>query len=257
MLLAIDIGNTNIVFGVFNDENLVFEWRISTDKNKTSDEYGLLFKQVLAYSNIKDDNVGQIIIGSVVPDLTSTIVRAMSRYFKIKPMIVDSDTYIGIANKYTNPEEVGVDRLINCVAAFNIYKGASLVVDIGTAISFDYINENGEYLGGAIAPGLGIAAQALFSKTAKLPKIELEKPESFIGTTTEQSMQSGLVNGYIGLVDYLIEGMLKEKQKSESDVNIIATGGFSKLIMQSSRYIKKIDKMLTLEGLKIINDLNR
>lgn len=256
MLLAIDIGNTNIVFGVFNNNDLIFEWRISTDKNKTSDEYGLLFKQVFEYSNINDEDIDQIIIGSVVPDLISTVVRAMNRYFNIDPLIVDTDTNLGIVNKYTNPEEVGTDRLINSVAAYNRYKSAAIIVDIGTAISFDYINENGEYLGGAIAPGLGIAAQALFCKTAKLPKIELEKPEHIIGTTTEESMQSGLVNGYIGLVDYIIEKILEEKNKTEDEVKIIATGGFSKLIMQSSKYIQEIDKMITLKGLKIINDLN-
>lgn len=175
----------------------------------------------------------------------------------IEPLIVDENIKTGIVNKYASPREVGVDRIINAVSACKKYSTPVIIVDIGTAITFDYISENKEYLGGAIAPGIAISSEALFMKTAKLPKIEIEMPDKVIGDSTVKSMQSGVVFGFIGLIDYIIEKILEEKNKTKDEVTIIATGGFSYLIAKQSKYITIIDKLITLDGLKIINDLNR
>ncbi|EFK94011.1 pantothenate kinase, type III [Finegoldia magna SY403409CC001050417] len=257
ILLVIDIGNTNIVLGIFKDDELIFEWRISTDLHKTSDEYALTLRQALEYSNVKKSDVKEAIIGSVVPNLMPTIPKAVKKYLGIEPLIVDEKIKTGIVNKYASPKEVGVDRIINAVSACKKYSTPVIIVDIGTAITFDYISENKEYLGGAIAPGIAISSEALFMKTAKLPKIEIEMPDNVIGDSTVKSMQSGVVFGFIGLIDYIIEKILEEKHKTKDEVTIIATGGFSYLIAKQSKYITIIDKLITLDGLKIINDLNR
>ena len=186
-----------------------------------------------------------------------TIPKAVKKYLGIEPLIVDEKIKTGIVNKYASPKEVGVDRIINAVSACKKYSTPVIIVDIGTAITFDYITENKEYLGGAIAPGIAISSEALFMKTAKLPKIEIEMPDSVIGDSTVKSMQSGVVFGFIGLIDYIIEKILEEKHKTKDEVTIIATGGFSYLIAKQSKYITIIDKLITLDGLKIINDLNR
>ena len=257
ILLVIDIGNTNIVLGIFKDDELIFEWRISTDLHKTSDEYALTLRQALEYSNVKKSDIKEAIIGSVVPNLMPTIPKAVKKYLGIEPLIVDENIKTGIVNKYASPREVGVDRIINAVSACKKYSTPVIIVDIGTAITFDYISENKEYLGGAIAPGIAISSEALFMKTAKLPKIEIEMPDKVIGDSTVKSMQSGVVFGFIGLIDYIIEKILEEKNKTKDEVTIIATGGFSYLIAKQSKYITIIDKLITLDGLKIINDLNR
>ena len=257
ILLVIDIGNTNIVLGIFKDDELIFEWRISTDLRKTSDEYALTLRQALEYSNVKKFDIKEAIIGSVVPNLMPTIPKAVKKYLGIEPLIVDENIKTGIVNKYASPREVGVDRIINAVSACKKYSTPVIIVDIGTAITFDYISENKEYLGGAIAPGIAISSEALFMKTAKLPKIEIEMPDKVIGDSTVKSMQSGVVFGFIGLIDYIIEKILEEKNKTKDEVTIIATGGFSYLIAKQSKYITIIDKLITLDGLKIINDLNR
>lgn len=257
ILLVIDIGNTNIVLGIFKDDELIFEWRISTDLHKTSDEYALTLRQALEYSNVKKSDIKEAIIGSVVPNLMPTIPKAVKKYLGIEPLIVDENIKTGIVNKYASPREVGVDRIINAVSACKKYSTPVIIVDIGTAITFDYISENKEYLGGAIAPGIAISSEALFMKTAKLPKIEIEMPDKVIGDSTVKSMQSGVVFGFIGLIDYIIEKILEEKNKTKDEVTIIATGGFSYLIAKQSKYITVIDKLITLDGLKIINDLNR
>ena len=201
ILLVIDIGNTNIVLGIFKDDELIFEWRISTDLHKTSDEYALTLRQALEYSNVKKSDVKEAIIGSVVPNLMPTIPKAVKKYLGIEPLIVDEKIKTGIVNKYASPKEVGVDRIINAVSACKKYSTPVIIVDIGTAITFDYITENKEYLGGAIAPGIAISSEALFMKTAKLPKIEIEMPDNVIGDSTVKSMQSGVVFGFIGLID--------------------------------------------------------
>lgn len=257
ILLVIDIGNTNIVLGIFKDDELIFEWRISTDLRKTSDEYALTLRQALEYSDVKKSDIKEAIIGSVVPNLMPTIPKAVKKYLGIEPLIVDENIKTGIVNKYASPREVGVDRIINAVSACKKYSTPVIIVDIGTSITFDYISENKEYLGGAIAPGIAISSEALFMKTAKLPKIEIEMPDKVIGDSTVKSMQSGVVFGFIGLIDYIIEKILEEKNKTKDEVTIIATGGFSYLIAKQSKYITIIDKLITLDGLKIINDLNR
>lgn len=218
ILLVIDIGNTNIVLGIFKDDELIFEWRISTDLRKTSDEYALTLRQALEYSNVKKSDIKEAIIGSVVPNLMPTIPKAVKKYLGIEPLIVDENIKTGIVNKYASPREVGVDRIINAVSACKKYSTPVIIVDIGTAITFDYISGNKEYLGGAIAPGIAISSEALFMKTAKLPKIEIEMPNKVIGDSTVKSMQSGVVFGFIGLIDYIIEKILEEKHKDRKSV---------------------------------------
>ena len=253
MLLAIDIGNTNIVSGVYDGDRLVTSFRLGADRDQTQDEYGLFYHTVLNMHKIDRDEITDIIIASVVPPLMHTIPAMCERYFGVKPLIVDTDTDIGIKNGYGNPGEVGADRLVNAVAGFKRYGGPLILVDIGTAVTFDVITEDGTYQGGAIAPGLGISAEALFMRASKLPKIELTKPEHSIGKTTIESMQAGMVIGYIGLVDRLLEEIMKELGTDADSTTIVATGGYSALIAKESRFIQKIDKNMTLEGLYLIH----
>lgn len=257
MLLAIDVGNTNIVLGIYENGKLLYDWRVSSDKSKTSDEYGLLFRDIFEASNIKISCIKDIIISSVVPNLMHSIPAACERYFNIKPLVVDHDTDTGIINKYSDPTEVGADRLVNAAAGYKKYGGPLIIIDIGTAITFDYINKNGEYLGGSIAPGIGISSEALFMKTAKLPKVELEIPKKVIGNTTKSSIQSGFIFGYIGLIDNIVEGIINEMNLKIDDVVVLGTGGYSKLIFKNTKYVKNIDPMLTLEGLKYIYERNK
>ncbi|HHX70017.1 MAG: type III pantothenate kinase [Miniphocaeibacter sp.] len=257
MLLVIDVGNTNIVYGVYVGEELVFDWRTSSDKNKTSDEYGLLFKDFFDFATLDIEQLKDIIISSVVPNLMHTISVACSKYLGKEPIIVSNDIDLGIKNLYKNPNEVGTDRLVTAVGAYEKYGGPSIIVDIGTAITLDYINKNGEYIGGIIAPGIEISADALFNKTAKLPKIDIDIPKRVIGKSTRESMQSGLVFGFIGLIDSLIERILESENLTKDDVRIIGTGGFAALISHNSKYIELVDKMLTMEGLKLIYERNQ
>ncbi|MDL2311004.1 type III pantothenate kinase, partial [Peptostreptococcaceae bacterium OttesenSCG-928-C18] len=243
--------------GLYSEKELIFDWRTSSDKSKTSDEYGLLFKDFFDFASIDIEEIEDIIISSVVPNLMHTISASCIRYLGKNPIIVSNEINLGIVNKYKNPNEVGADRLVTAVAAYNNYGAPAIIVDIGTAITLDYINKDGEYLGGIIAPGIEISADALFSKTAKLPKIDLALPKNIIGRSTRESMQSGLVYGYIGLVDFLISEMLKSEKLEEQDVQIIGTGGFAALISNNSKYIQVVDKMLALEGLRIIYDRNK
>lgn len=257
MLLAIDVGNTNIVFGVYKGKELLYDWRISTDKNKTSDEYGLLFEQIFRYNGISTNDVDDVIISSVVPTLMHTLSAMSIKYFNKEPLVVGPGIKTGMNIKYENPRELGADRIVNAVAAYEKYGGPLIIVDFGTAITFCAISKEGDYLGGIITPGIIISSEALFLKTAKLPKVELVKPKNVIGKNTVNSIQSGLVYGYIGLVDYIIEKMIDEL-KDEGEVrNVVGTGGFATLIASESKYINRIDKMLTLEGLRIIHERNK
>lgn len=257
MLLVIDVGNTNIVFGLFDGEELAFDWRIATDKDRTSDEYGLLFKQIFQHNNIDISEIDDVIISSVVPPLMHTLPAASVRYFNKEPIVIGPGVKTGMNIRYDNPKEVGADRIVNAVAAFEKYGGPLIIVDFGTANTFCYVSEDGEYLGGAITPGIRISAEALFLRTAKLPKVELLKPERVVAKNTVNSIQSGLVYGYIGMVDYIIEKMMKEMNVNENEIKVVATGGFSTLIASESRYIKIIDKLLTLDGLRIIYERNK
>lgn len=259
MLLVIDVGNTNIVFGVYDESELLYDWRIATVKNRTSDEYGFLFSQIFQYHNLEISDVENVIISSVVPTLMHTLSSMSIKYLDREPLIVGQGIEIGMDIKYDNPKEVGADRIVNAVAGYEKYGGPLIIVDFGTAITFDVVSGKGEYLGGSIVPGIIISTDALFSRTAKLPKIEIEKPEKVIGKNTVNSMQSGIVNGYIGLVDHLLEMIIEElmEEGEEKVTNIIATGGFSNLIANESKYINKVDKMLALEGMRIIYNRNK
>ncbi len=257
LLLVIDVGNTNIVFGLYDGKKLEFDWRISSDKDRTSDEYGLLFDQIFRYNDISILDIEDVIISSVVPTLMHTLPAASIKYFKKEPIVIGPGVKTGMNIRYDNPREVGADRIVNAVAAYEKYGGPVIVVDFGTANTFCFISKEGDYMGGVITPGIKISAEALFLRTAKLPKVELLKPEKVIGKNTVSSIQSGIVNGYIGMVDHIIELMMQEMGVVHEEISVVATGGFSQLIASQSKYIKKIDKMLTLDGLRIIYERNK
>lgn len=257
MLLVIDVGNTNIVFGIYKDDELLYDWRISTLKDRTSDEYGLIFNQIFQFNGINPKDIKNVIMSSVVPPLMHTLPTMSMRYLGIDPMVVGIDLDLGINIKYDNPKEIGADRLVNAVAGYKKYGGPLIIVDVGTAITFCSISKEGDYLGGIIFPGIKISSEALFMRTAKLPKVEILKPNTVIGKTTSSSIQSGLVYGYIGMIDYIIKKMIKEMYTTKDEVTVVGTGGFSTLIASESEYICEIDRLLTLEGLKMIYERNR
>ncbi|MBZ2176048.1 type III pantothenate kinase [Schnuerera sp. xch1] len=257
MLLLIDVGNTNIVFGVYKEDKLIYDWRIATDKNKTSDEYGLLFEQIFKYHGICPKDVEDVIISSVVPTLMYTLSAMSIKYFNKEPLVVGPGIKTGMNIKYDNPKEVGADRIVNAVAAYEKYGGPIIIVDFGTAITFCVVSKEGDYLGGTIAPGIKISSEALFQRTAKLPKVELIKPDTVIAKNTVNSIQSGLIYGYVGLVDYIIEKIIEEMKDRGNIKAVIGTGGFANLIATESKYINKVEKLLTLEGLNIIYKRNK
>jgi type III pantothenate kinase len=260
MLLTLDVGNTNTVLGLYrlSSDELVTHWRISTLRTQTADEYGVLFLNLFAMRKIEASEVDSVIISSVVPPLESTLRQVCERYFNIKPMFVEPGIKTGMPILVDNPAELGADRLVNGVAAFARYGGPCIVVDFGTATTFDVITAKGEYIGGVIAPGLAISAEALFSRAARLSRVDVKKPAKVVGTNTIAHMQSGLYYGYIGLVDGILERILSETRNPDSPApKIIATGGLARLVVEDSRFIETIDDMLTLDGLRLIYERNR
>lgn len=260
MLLAFDIGNSNIVLGVFKDEKLLTNWRIETDPNKSADEYGMLVSQLFEYEGLKMNAVRDVIISTVVPSVLYTMQHMSQKYFKKRAIVVESGVKTGLIVKYDNPKTVGADRIVNAVSAYKKYGGPLIIIDFGTATTFCAITENSEYLGGTIAPGLKIASEALFQKTAMLPKVELEEPGHAICKNTIQSMQSGLVYGHMGMVEFIVKKMkaeLEEMSTGERPVKVIATGGLATMIKSGVNCIDCVDRLLTLEGLEMIYRKNR
>jgi type III pantothenate kinase len=249
MLLVFDVGNTNIVLGVFKDEELFESWRISTDKLRTDDEYAILVRQLFSFQGISFGDIKDIIISCVVPPMLNTLSELCERYFELKPYIVGPGIKTGMPILYENPREVGADRIVNAVAAYEEHRRNVIVVDFGTATTFDYITSRGEYQGGAIAPGLNISSEALFDAASKLPRVELVRPPQIIAKNTVNNIQAGLFYGYVGLVDGIVGRMKEEAEKSPI---IIATGGLCEIIAPASRMIDKTDPFLALKGLKII-----
>lgn len=258
MILVSDVGNTNIVLGIYDDKNLIAEWRLSTDPTRTADEFGIQIFQLFLQSKIDPQEIEGVIISSVVPNIMYSLEHMIRKYFDVSPIIIGPGVKTGINIKYDNPKEVGADRIVNAVAAHEIYKRSLIIIDFGTATTFCAVTKNGDYLGGTICPGLRIASEALFQKAAKLPRIELIKPETIICKNTVTSMQSGIINGYIGQVEYLVEKMKKEMmEKGESEPLVVATGGLATLIAGESTSVDLINRNLTLEGLRIIYEKNK
>ena len=265
MLLVLDVGNTNTVLGVFakatkgegalspHYEHIVANWRVATIATQTVDEYGVLFRNLFAMEKIEVNGIGGIVISSVVPPLDSTLRQVCERYFSTKPLFIEPGVKTGMPVLYDNPAEVGADRIVNSVAAFDKFGGPCIVVDFGTATTFDCVSAKGEYLGGVICPGIGISADALFEKTARLPRVDIRQPARVIGSTTVGSLQSGLYYGYLGLVDGILERLRGEMGK---EATVVATGGLAGLIGTGSKYIKHVDDLLTLDGLRLIWERN-
>ena len=267
MLLALDVGNTNTVLGLYQlqpdgaaESGLAAHWRVSTHRTQTADEYGVLFSNLFNLHGLATTDVHHIIISSVVPPVESTLQQVCESYFKVKPLFVEPGIKTGMPVLVDNPSELGADRLVNAIGAFEKYGGPAIIVDFGTATTFDVVSARGEYLGGVISPGLGISADALFSRAARLGRVDIKRPPRVIGTTTVTHIQSGLYYGYIGLVDGILERMIAELGADPHEPaapKILATGGLARLIAEDSRYISTIDDMLTLDGLRLVFERNR
>jgi type III pantothenate kinase len=254
MLLAIDIGNTNVVLGVFDKGHLRESWRIGTKSSITADEYAVIVKDLFSFSGSDFRQIDGIIISTVVPPLLSIMTEMSRKYFKIEPMVVTSELKTGITLSYENPREIGADRIVNAAAAFKLYGGPLIIIDFGTATTFCAVTANGEYLGGAITPGVKISAEALYQRAAKLPRVELTRPRTIIGRDTVSAMQAGILYGYAGLVDGIVERMKKELSP---EARVIATGGLAELVTPETRSTIEVRPNLTLEGLQFIYDANR
>ncbi len=254
MLFTVDIGNTNIVFGIFKDREIINHWRIGTDKDKTSDEYGVLFRNLLQINGIDLESITGAVVSCVVPTLLEVVLRTLRFYFKVDPIVVGPGIKTGMPILYHNPKEVGADRIVNAIAAFEEYRCSVVIVDFGTATTFDCVSDKGEYLGGSIATGILVSAEALFGSASMLPKVEIVAPKTVIGRNTVHSIQSGIVFGYAGLVDGIVERIKKEMGTRP---RVIATGGLASLISSESNTIEIIDEFLSLKGLRLIYEWNK
>ncbi|MDM8518471.1 type III pantothenate kinase [Anaerolineales bacterium HSG6] len=258
MLLTIDIGNTNITFGVYDlDETtlpLRYHWRIKTDHGRLSDEYGIIMLGMMRHEKIDYEHIHGVAIASVVPPLTPVFETMVERYIHQTPLVVAAGVKTGIKIRYDSPRDVGADRIVDAVAAYRLYGGPACIVDFGTATTFDAISKRGDYLGGAIAPGIGIAAEALFSQTSKLPRVDLVRPPRAIGRNTVQAIQSGLLFGYVGMVEGMVE---RYKIELGDDLRVIGTGGLAEIVAKETSAIEVVNQWLTLEGLRMIWEMNQ
>ena len=259
MILLVDVGNTNIVLGVHNGQEYIASWRISSDGNKTSDEYSIQVMQLFNVSEIDPKEIKGVIVSSGVPNIMHSLENMLRKCFCHEPIIVGPGIKTGINIKYDNPKEVGADRIVNAVAAHEIYKKSAIIIDFGTATTFCALRKNGDYLGGCICPGIRISADALFERAAKLPRVELEVPKTIICKSTVTSMQAGILFGYIGQVEYIVKKMKEEikNSKNKEEPLVIATGGLANLIAKQTDFIDIVDSDLTLEGLKILYEKNK
>jgi type III pantothenate kinase len=260
MLLAFDVGNTNIVLGVFKGDKLIQSWRMETMGSRSADEYGMIIGQLFAHDGLDPSGVRDVIISTVVPSVLYTMQHVAVKYFKRRAIVVGPGIKTGLTIKYENPSQVGADRIVNAVAALAKYRGPLIIVDLGTATTFCAVTENWEYLGGSIAPGIKISSEALFEKTAKLPRVELEEPGRTICRTTSESMQSGLVYGHMGMIEFIINRMKKELTEyapARLPVRVIATGGLASMMAAGIDGIDYVDRLLTLEGLRYIYEKNK
>lgn len=254
MLLVVDVGNTNIVLGVFDQDKLIGPWRMTTGTKRTSDEYGTFIRALLDANRIDMKEIEDVIIASVVPNIMYSLENGIRKYLKKNPLVVAPGIKTGISIRTDNPKEVGADRIVDIVAGHNIYGGPAIVIDFGTATTYDVVTEEGIFCAAITSPGIGISADALWNKAAQLPNIKIKKPDSILATNTITSMQAGLVYGYIGQVEYIVK---KIKEEMKMDMQVIATGGLARIIYEDSDVIDIYDPQLTLKGLKIIYDKNK
>ena len=253
MIFVLDVGNTNIVLGVYDGEDLKYHWRVGTDRQKTEDEYGMMVKQLFSYEGLCTSDINGIIISSVVPPIMYALEQMCKKYFSVTPMVIGPGIKTGLNIKYDNPKEVGADRIVNAVAAIELYGSPLIIVDFGTATTYCYINEDKQYMGGAIAPGIGISTEALYTRASKLPRIEIVKPKHIIGKNTVSAMQAGILFGYVGQVEGIVTRM---KEQANGNPKVIATGGLAPLIANESTMVDIVDPFLTLKGLQMIYTKN-
>jgi type III pantothenate kinase len=254
MLLAIDIGNSNVVLGVFEGRRLREQWRVGTNTQITADEYAVILKDLFGFAAIELRQIDGVIVSSVVPPLLPVMTEMSRKYFQRDPLFVTYELQTGITFRYDNPKEIGADRIVNAAAAFEVYGGPVIIIDFGTATTFCAVTGAGEYLGGAIVPGVKVSAEALFQRAAKLPRVELVKPPTVIGKDTVTAMQAGIIYGYAGLVDGIVRRMQEEFAR---DARVVATGGLAELIAPETATVKEVHPYLTLEGLRILYERNR
>ena len=254
MLLAIDVGNSNNVIGLFSGETLLTHWRIRTERTRTSDEYWVLIKEFILLSDVETETIDEMIVACVVPPLIPILKEMSRKYFSCEPLIVGPGVKTGISILYKNPAEVGADRIVNSVAAYEKYGGPLIIVDFGTATTFDVVSKRGEYLGGAIFPGVQLSLEALFKNAAKLPRVEMAKPKRVIGKSTTESIHSGTIYGFVSMIDGMV---LKIQEELQQKARVVATGGIVDLIASETKSIDTIDPFLTLEGLRLIHQRNQ